>query len=129
GFLASRGHVHHLVDIGGELRGHGVKPDGAPWWVALANDAAPGAPVFLVALHELSVATSGDNTRFFIADGMRHSHTLDPRTGYSVRNAIASVSVFHRSCMQADALATALYVLGPDAGFAFAAQRDLRARF
>jgi thiamine biosynthesis lipoprotein len=126
--LLKRGVADHLVEIGGELRGSGVKPDGAPWWVALegGDGKLDGA---IVALHGLSVATSGDARRH-IKDGERIlSHTLDPRTGWPVPANLTSVTVFDRSCMKADALATALTVLGPESGFDFAAARDIAARF
>lgn len=126
--LSKRGVTDHLVEIGGELRGSGVKPDGSPWWVALeGGDGKPDGAI--VALHGLSVATSGDIRRH-IKDGDRKlSHTLDPRTGWPVPDRLASVTVFDRSCMKADALATALTVLGLESGFDFSAARDIPARF
>lgn len=128
---------HHLVEIGGELRGRGVKPDGLPWWVELetpppAPGVGPGATAIepiVVALHGLSVATSGDYRRYFDDDGRRYAHTLDPRTGYPASHALASVTVVHPDCMMADALSTALTVLGPQAGMHYAGQRQIAARF
>jgi thiamine biosynthesis lipoprotein len=118
-----------LVEIGGELRGEGVKPDLSPWWVALERP--PGASTdvgeTLVALHGLSVATSGDYRRVRHVRGRRLSHTVDPATGSPVDNAIASVSVIHESCMEADAWATALTVLGPVEGMALARRHDIPA--
>lgn len=128
--LEANGVRDYLVEAGGELRGAGVKPDGQPWWVAL--EGVPGAdsgPPAVVALHGLSVATSGDYRRHFSHGGMRASHTLDPRTGYPIANRIASVTVIHRECMAADALSTALSVLGPGEGLAFAERHQLAARF
>ncbi|WP_456280722.1 FAD:protein FMN transferase [Cupriavidus sp. JZ107] len=134
-WLSARGVSHHLVEIGGELRGEGVKPDGMPWWVELesppaADDfrAADAAEQTVVALHGLSAATSGDYRRYFDSGGRRYAHTLDPRTGYPVSHALASVTVLHRQCLMADALSTALTVLGPEAGMAFATQRGIAAR-
>lgn len=129
--LVATGLGSFLVEIGGELRGQGMKPDGSPWWVAL--EAVPGAVSgeqdFAVALHGLSVATSGDYRRFFEQDGRRYGHTLDPRTGWPVANAVASVTVLHPSCMRADAWATALSVLGPRAGLELATRLGLGALF
>ena len=126
--LSKRGVTDHLVEIGGELRGSGVRPDGSPWWVALeGGDGKPDGAI--VALHGLSIATSGDVWRH-IKDGERRlSHTLDPRTGWPVSNKLTSVTVFDRCCMKADALATALTVLGSDEGYDFAVARDIAARF
>lgn len=122
--LSGRGVADHLVEIGGELRGGGTKPDGSPWWVAIE-----GAPDIVIALHGLSVATSGDARRYIDLDGCRLSHSLDPRTGRPVSDALACVTVLARSCMDADALATALTVLGAEEGMRFARERDIAARF
>ncbi|WP_137928126.1 FAD:protein FMN transferase [Cupriavidus sp. 2SB] len=131
-YLDGCGVAHHLVEIGGELRGQGLKPDGMPWWVELespvANGDADAAQRTLIALLGLSVATSGDYRRYFEADGHRYAHTIDPRTGYPATHALASVTVIHRECMMADALSTALMVLGPYAGLAFAQRHTLAAR-
>lgn len=128
--LEADGVTNYLVEVGGELRGAGVKPDGQPWWVELEGVPGEdsGAPV-VVALHGLSVATSGDYRRHFRHGDMRASHTLDPRTGYPIANQVASVTVIHPECMAADALSTALSVLGPDEGPAFAERHQLAARF
>lgn len=135
--LSASGFTHHLVEVGGELRGEGMKPDGQPWWVelelpsALARDADEGrfdAPV--LALHGLSVATSGDYRKGFVAaDGRWLSHTVDPRNGRPVHHGLASVTVLHPQCMWADAWSTALSVLGLDAGLDFADKLRLPAFF
>jgi thiamine biosynthesis lipoprotein len=118
--LARLGVVHALVEIGGELVGRGVRPDGQPWWVDL--EAPPGVDVapLRIALHGLAVATSGDYRR--------GGHTIDPRTGRSTDNGVVSVSVIAADALSADAWATALTVLGPDAGRALAAGRGVAAR-
>ncbi|WP_426209383.1 FAD:protein FMN transferase [Massilia sp. TWP1-3-3] len=128
--LELRGVHHYLVEVGGELRGAGVKPDGQPWWVTLEGvpDAGEQAST-VVALHGLAVATSGDYRRHYQHRGARASHTLDPRTGYPIENNIASVTVLHQSCMAADALSTALSALGVEARMHFAEQHRLAARF
>jgi FAD:protein FMN transferase len=132
--LAGRGIADHLVEIGGELRGQGIKPDGSPWWVALERPAAERGEQdrtldTIVALHGLSVATSGDSRRFFISDGRRFSHTIDPRTGYPVPERAASVTVLHQHCIYADAWASALLVLGPEEGLVLAERLRLPVRF
>lgn len=118
----------YLVEVGGELRGTGAKPDGQPWWVELerpptANDGLRT----LVALHGLSVATSGDYRRFFEHDGRRYAHTLDPATAAPVAHPTVSVTVLDASCLRADAYATALTVMAPDAALAFATAHGLAA--
>lgn len=127
--LRMQGVRHFLVEVGGELRGAGVKPDGQPWWVALEGvPDAQDAGATVAALHGLSLATSGDYRRHFSYGGRRASHTLDPRTGYPINNDVASVTVLHPSCMAADALSTAITVLGETDGLAFAEARGLAAR-
>ena len=127
--LDARGLHHYLVEVGGELRGAGVKPDGQPWWVELEDLPASAGNSAVAALHGLALATSGDYRIFFERDGRRLPHTIDPRSGYPISNQVASVSVLHTDCMGADALSTALSVLGPEQGLAFAEARALAARF
>jgi thiamine biosynthesis lipoprotein len=116
----------YLVEVGGELRGTGAKPDGQPWWVELERPpTANDAEHTVVALHNLAVATSGDYRRFFDHDGRRYAHTLDPATGAPVAHATVSVTVLAQDCMSADAWATALTVMPPDAALAFATAHDL----
>lgn len=118
----------YLVEVGGELRGTGAKPDGQPWWVELERPpTANDAQRTVVALHGLSIATSGDYRRFFEHDGRRYAHTLDPATGAPVEHPSVSVTVLAADCMSADAWATALTVMAPDAALAFAAGHDLAA--
>ncbi|WP_215410104.1 FAD:protein FMN transferase [Janthinobacterium sp. JC611] len=133
-YLDSQGIHHYLVEVGGELRGAGSKPDGQPWWVMLeqvdgAADNAQHPAEMLLALHGLSVATSGDYRRFFEDGAVRFSHTIDPRSGMPIANQLASVTVVHEQCMVADAWSTALTVLGPEAGMALAEEQGLAARF
>ncbi|KQQ33314.1 thiamine biosynthesis protein ApbE [Duganella sp. Leaf126] len=129
-YLKSQGHAHYVVEVGGELRGAGVKPDGQPWWVALEQvDSDNDEQQTVVALHGLAVATSGDYRRYFERDGVRYSHTIDPRSGMPVANGLASVTVIHAQCMAADAWSTALTVLGRKEGLALAERLGLAARF
>jgi thiamine biosynthesis lipoprotein len=127
-FLRSAGVVHHLVDIGGELRGAGVKPDGQPWWVDVQlPPGISGATPTRIALHGLSVATSGDYLQGYSFNGRRYSHCIDPRSGNPVDNGVCSVTVLHPDCMLADAWSTALMVLGIPAGLAVAELQQLAA--
>ena len=128
--LEQRSVRHYVVEAGGELRGAGAKANGEPWWVEVEGvpDAAAGRQS-VVALHGLAIATSGDYRRYFQHGARRAAHTLDPRNGYPVANGVASVTVLAPTCMAADALSTALTVLGPDDGLAFAEARALAARF
>ena len=99
-----------LVNAGGEVRGYGRQ-----WTVGVQHPRLPGALIARLAPGEMAVATSGDYEQFFEQDGVRHHHLLDPRTGRPARGC-RSVTVLARTCARADALATAAFVLGPDAG-------------
>jgi thiamine biosynthesis lipoprotein len=127
--LEGRGFRHYLVEVGGELRGAGLKPDGQPWWVEVEAVPDGAARQAVVALHGLSIATSGDYRQYFEHGAHRVSHTLDPRTGRPATHGVAAVTVLAPTCMAADALSTVLAVLGPVEGIAFAEQRALAARF
>ena len=126
--LIGQGCRHFLLEVGGELRGAGIKPDGQPWWVEIEQPPGVETPPMRVALHQLAIATSGDYRRWLDADGRRYAHTIDPRSGRSIDNAARSVTVLHARCMMADAWATALSVLGADAGMALAEREGLAAR-
>ena len=128
--LGARGFDRYLVDIGGELRAAGAGPAGGPWRIAVQRPDAPeGRAQHLLPLADAAVATSGDYRRFYERDGRRYAHAIDPRTGAPVRHALASVTVVAASAAEADAAATALLVLGPDAGPRLAQARGLPALF
>src|SRR5690606_6082449 len=126
--LRERGVVAALVEIGGELRGHGRKPDGTPWRVLVeSGDLDDGDPC-VVALDDAAIATSGPYWQRFESDGRELSHTIAARRGAPVADAPAAVSVIATSAMLADAWSTALTVMGLEAGAAFARTRGLAAR-
>lgn len=127
--LSSLGAPSYLVEIGGELRAAGVKSDGSPWWAAIELPGAPETHQIRVALTGWSIATSGDYRRYTDYDGRRYAHTIDPRTGVPLENPLCSVSVVHADCMAADAYATALLVMGAEAGMRFAEENRIPAVF
>jgi thiamine biosynthesis lipoprotein len=126
--LDALGLRHYLVEVGGELRARGRRPDGLPWQAGIESPEGRSLALNLC-LRDGALATSGDYQRYFMHRGRRHAHTLDPRTGKTVDNGVASVSVLHGGCMQADALATALLVLGERDGMAWAQARGVAAVF
>ena len=126
-WLLAQGVRHFLLEVGGELRGEGIRPDGQPWWVDVEVPPSWAGAGWRIALHDLSIATSGDYRRGVEIDGQHYSHSFDPRTGRPIANGVRSVTVLHRQCMMADGWATALTVLGAEAGIALADQRDLAA--
>jgi len=128
-YLRGHGVEHHLVDVGGELRGMGMKPDGQPWWVDVQLPPGVDAMPTRIALHGLAVATSGDYLQGFSVNGRHYSHCIDPRSGVPVCNGVRSVTVLHRDCMLADAWSTALMVLGPEAGIPVAESEQIAAQW
>lgn len=125
--IRKNGYRHFLVEIGGEIYASGRKKDGAPWRIGI-NKPVPDASLKqvyrVVSLQDKGMATSGDYRNFFVKDGIRYSHILDPRTGYPVGNIVVSASVIADTCTFADGLATALVVMGPERGIALVEQLD-----
>jgi len=128
--LAAEGLDRFLVEIGGELRALGTGETGEPWRLAVERPRTEGRSVqLIVPLTSGSLATSGDYRNYYEVDGERITHILDPRTGRPITHRLASVSVVDPLCVRADALATALMVLGPDDGYRLAMESDLAALF
>lgn len=126
--LDSLGLKSYLVEVGGELKARGVKPDGSLWKVAIERPAAGARDVYrAINLDNQAIATSGDYRNFFDNGGQRYSHSIDPRTGQPVSHELASVSVVADSTMAADALSTALMIMGPDDAMAFAQKEQVAA--
>jgi thiamine biosynthesis lipoprotein len=128
--LEAHGIANYLVEIGGELRGRGRNPAGERWRVGIENPLSGERSVHaIIGIDAIGVATSGDYRNYFERNGQRYSHTIDPRTGRPVAHTLASVTVISPLTMRADALATALLVLGPDDGYALADREGLAALF
>ncbi|MBZ9611113.1 FAD:protein FMN transferase [Rheinheimera maricola] len=118
--------VNYLVEIGGEMRLKGAKPDGKPWKIAIEKPlTTERATQRILVPGDIGVATSGDYRNYFEEDGVRYSHLLDPRSGKPISNRTVSVTVLHPSCMTADGYATALNVMAADDAIAFAEQHQL----
>ena len=114
-----------LIEIGGELKGFGTRADAMPYWTDLAPDGEAHHAVMRAALYGWACATSGEAERCHRVDEASYSHILDPRTQASARSDLIGVSVFDKSCARADALATALMVMGHERALAFADARSL----
>ena len=123
--LGAEGVEGFLVEVGGEIRTRGRNERGQLWRIAIERP-VNGPPVVhrLVALSDLALATSGDYRNYYEIDGRQVSHTIDPRTGRPVDHDLASVSVIELSCVRADAIATALSVLGPDDAYTVAVKEN-----
>ncbi|WP_110649207.1 FAD:protein FMN transferase [Salinicola peritrichatus] len=124
--LDAQGVTSYLVEVGGEIRTRGDKPDGQPWRIAVEKPVSNERAVQrIIELDGSAVATSGDYRNYFEENGKRYSHTIDPRTGRPITHHLVSVTVLAADCMTADALATAVDVLGPEAGFEMAKRENL----
>lgn len=121
---------HYMIEVGGEVRTRGRNAQGQAWRIGIEQpDALPQRARLVVPLSGQSMATSGDYRIYYEHDGRRYSHEIDPRTGAPISHGLASVTVVAADCMQADALATALIVLGPQAGWDLAQREQLAAHF
>ncbi|MGC1274834.1 MAG: FAD:protein FMN transferase [Planctomycetaceae bacterium] len=117
-----------MVEIGGEVRTQGTKADGTKWRLGIEKPLPDRREVeMVVELSGESLTTSGDYRHYFERDGVRYSHTLDPRTGRPVHHALTAVTILADDCMAADACATTVMVLGPDEGYDWLVERDLAA--
>lgn len=133
--LTTLGAPTHLVQVGGDIKTSGPHA----WRTAIeqplasprAPHSVPAAPSVadIVTLSGLALSTSGDTHNFYAVAGQRYGHILDPRTGRPATGPLASVSVLHASCATSSALATALFVLGPDAGQSLALREGLAGLF
>ena len=127
--LGRLGHRHYIVDIGGEVVARGRRVDGTRWRVAVESPGQPRERATILALENTAVATSGDYRNAWVDEGgRRRSHLIDPRTGAPAAHGLASVTVVHREGAWADALATALLVMGPEAAWELATERGLAVR-
>ncbi len=105
------------------FRAIGAPPGEEAWRIAVRHPRAPGEQLGVVLVSDAALATSADTEQFFVRDGVRYGHILDPRTGYPVSNGVVSVTVVAQTGLDADALATSVFVLGPDAGMALIGSR------
>ena len=126
--LLARQVSNHLVEIGGEIRVAGSKQVDQPWQIGIESPVSSTRDLQKVlALSDMGMATSGDYRNYFSENGKRYSHIIDPATGAPIEHNLASVTVLHPSAAQADALATALLVLGAERGLELAESNKLAA--
>lgn len=129
-YLHAQGVTSFLIDITGELRAYGRKPDGSAWRIALeAPISNARVAERILPLEGMAVSTSGNYRNYYEEAGVRYSHTLDPRTLSPVAHKLASVSVIADTALEADGLSTLLMALGPERGYDFAIGHKLAAFF
>jgi thiamine biosynthesis lipoprotein len=118
-YLNSLGIKNYLVEIGGELRAKGTRNENL-WRIGIDkpedSNVRQGQLPFqaILRITDKAMATSGDYRRFYIEDGVKYSHTIDPKTGYPVKNRMLSVTALADECGIADGIATVCMVLGPE---------------
>lgn len=124
--LERRGFTDFLIDVSGELVARGSNESGQPWQVAVERPQSEGRGIArVIPLKDTAIATSGDYRNYREEGGMRLTHILDPRTQQPIQHRLASATVIAPTCMRADALSTALMVMGPDEALAFAEREAL----
>ncbi|ADN03110.1 FAD:protein FMN transferase [Spirochaeta thermophila] len=122
--FTTRGVRSAIVDLGGNIFALGSRPDGTPWRIGIQDPEGPkGSYVGILRVRDKAVVTSGVYERFFIQDGIRYHHLLDPATGYPARTGLLSVTVIHPRGIDADALSTTLFVLGMERGHTYLRER------
>ena len=132
--VAKMADKNYLVDIGGEVLAKGTKPGNVKWNVGIEKPAAHADDdrkvQSIVELKDQALSTSGSYRKFYEVNGVRYSHTIDPKTGYPVSHSLLSASVLAPDCITADAYATVCMVLGHDKAKEFISrQKGLEAFF
>jgi thiamine biosynthesis lipoprotein len=123
-YFDSLGIKNYLIEVGGELMARGKNAQGAPWKVGIEtpsddNKSTNQSIQKIIGISNLAVSTSGNYRRFFVVDGVKYSHTIDPHTGDPVRNTLLSATIVADNCTDADAYATVCMVLGLDNSIKF----------
>ncbi|MEA1979982.1 MAG: FAD:protein FMN transferase [candidate division Zixibacteria bacterium] len=124
-YLEFNGISDYLVEIGGEIRARGRNQQDTVWQIGIAVPKNELGVQTVIPLNNLSMATSGDYRFYFERKGIRYSHIINPRTGKPITHKLASATVIHTNCSYADAMATAIIVLGPEDGYKLAQRENL----
>lgn len=129
-YLTGRGVTDFMVAVAGAIRAQGHNAKGTPWAIAI-EEPTPGKRAVhrIIQITDEGLSTSGDYRNYFERDGRRYSHEIDPRTGRPIEHRLASVTVIGENARRADALATALMVLGDEEGPAVAEAHGIAALF
>ena len=128
-FLLSKGVGSFLIEIGGEIRTHGMNNQGVAWRIGIERPQLLFGVSRTVDLSNKAIATSGDYRNYIDRNDKRYSHIIDHRTGKPKENSVASVSVIAEDTLSADAYATALLAMGKEKGLVFAQNRALPVYF
>jgi len=131
-YLDKQGYDSYLIEIGGEIKAQGKNASNKNWKIAIEEPSGNTSlnrkkANKIVTLHNMAIATSGDYRNYFVKDGIRYSHTIDPKTGKPITHQLASVTILNKSCMIADAYATAIMVMGEKLGKKFIIKNKISA--
>jgi FAD:protein FMN transferase len=118
-YLRRMGIRNYLVEIGGEMTLAGKNPKGEPWKVGINKPKDDSTIINLdweqrLSITNKGIATSGNYRNFYVKDGKKYAHTIDPATGYPIQHSLLSATIVANDCLTADALATACMVMGVD---------------
>lgn len=129
-YMFDLGIENFMIEIGGELQLNGVNAYGKPWRIAIEKPSG-GEQIAqeIISPGNMGMATSGDYRNYFEENGVRYSHTIDPKTGRPISHKLASVTVLNKSCMTADGLSTAFMVMGPEKALELANKENIPAFF
>jgi thiamine biosynthesis lipoprotein len=122
-FLDKKGFSNYLIEVGGEVRARGTKA-GAHWRIGIDkpadNNMSPGETLqAIIRISDKALATSGNYRKFYVENGVKYSHTIDPKTGYPAKNNLLSATILADDCATSDGIATACMVMGMDAAIEF----------
>lgn len=133
--LSDKGCQNYMVEIGGEVVVKGNNDKGEKWKIGINKPTQHALPTeedlqTLLSLTNCGIATSGNYRNFYIKDGKKYAHSIDPKTGYPVQHSLLSATVITQSCAKSDALATAFMVMGLDKAKAFVeTHKDIQVYF
>lgn len=122
--LKNRGIKAGIVAVAGDIRTFGKRPDGKPWHIGIKHPREKDKVLTTIDLEDSSISTSGDYERYFVKNGIRYHHILDPKSGYPASEC-QSVTIISKEGILVDALATAVFVLGPEKGMEFIESNNL----
>ncbi|WP_439843599.1 FAD:protein FMN transferase [Aeromonas dhakensis] len=126
GLLEQKGVHNYLIEVAGAVRSKGNNAKGKPWRVAIVEPSdQPGAFSDVVIPNGMALSTAGSYRNYYELDGQRYSHIIDPASGQPITHKLVSASVITPTALEADALDTALMVMGPEQAMAFARAHGL----
>jgi thiamine biosynthesis lipoprotein len=128
--IRSHGFANVMVELGGEVRAIGTRPDGSPWRIGIERaDPESGGMLRVLPLENVATSTAGDYKNVRTEDGRQVTHIIDPRTGQALPFRGAAVTVIAETCLASDALDTPLLVMGPKNGYGWCVKHDVAALF